>query len=72
MTGEKCPRCGTATVNTGSPIWEDYCPNEDCTYDREQFGITVRSFEKTRNQQETAKVAVNYWPLSSVDRATAF
>jgi len=32
-----CPGCGTALVNSGPPIGEDYCPNESCTWDRDQF-----------------------------------
>lgn len=32
-----CKGCGTTLVNTGAPIWEDYCPNEQCTYERDKF-----------------------------------
>lgn len=32
-----CPGCGTALVNSGPPIGEDFCPNKNCTWDRDKF-----------------------------------
>ncbi|PSJ60805.1 hypothetical protein [Pseudaminobacter soli (ex Li et al. 2025)] len=32
-----CPSCGTPRENTGAPVWEDFCPNEECTHDRDEF-----------------------------------
>lgn len=32
-----CKGCGAQRVDTGPPIWEDYCPNEECTYDKDEF-----------------------------------
>ena len=37
-----CERCGTEKKETGAPIWEIYCPNKDCTLDKERFYEGVR------------------------------
>lgn len=29
-TPRECPYCGTQMVETGAPIWEEYCPNDAC------------------------------------------
>jgi negative regulator of sigma E activity len=41
--GEHCPYCGTKMENCGAPIWEDYCPNTDCTGHRDEFLRQVKA-----------------------------
>lgn len=38
----KCPYCETKMVNSGAPIWEDYCPNKDCTGHRDALIASIR------------------------------
>lgn len=45
-----CEGCGAAMKETGAPIWEEYCPNQQCTYQRDQFFAQVRA-----NMAETEK-----------------
>ncbi len=48
-----CPYCGTKMVNTGTPIWEDYCPNDDCHGHRDEF---FQSLAKEIDRQENLTV----------------
>lgn len=50
-----CPYCGTQMVNTGSPIWEDYCPNDDCHGHAEEFAAGVRRAIKQSQELRAAK-----------------
>jgi hypothetical protein len=36
-TADPCPYCATPMANCGAPIWEDYCPNKECTGHRDEF-----------------------------------
>lgn len=38
----KCPKCGTALAYTGAPIHEDYCPNKECTHERDKMVASLR------------------------------
>lgn len=51
-TPESCPRCGTEMKNCGAPIWEDYCPNKECTWDRDEMFRRVREDSAKHKAQE--------------------
>jgi hypothetical protein len=36
-TADPCPYCATPMANCAAPIWEDYCPNKECTGHRDEF-----------------------------------
>jgi hypothetical protein len=59
-TGDKCPACGTALAETGAPIWESYCPNDACTYEREQFYKGVRETIERREREEYERLKAKY------------
>lgn len=49
---EFCTHCGSARIETGPPIWEDYCSNPDCHGDRDEFWAQIR---KTRDAYRKKK-----------------
>jgi hypothetical protein len=42
-------------VNTGAPIWEDYCPNKVCTGFQESFKAEMRRAHKAHLASEQVK-----------------
>lgn len=57
LTTGPCPYCGTQMVNCGAPIWEDYCPNETCTGERDAMFARVREAHEARRQREIIAAA---------------
>lgn len=39
---EKCKGCGARMIDTGPPIWESFCSNEECTHDHDTFWNNFR------------------------------
>lgn len=53
---ELCPYCQTQKVNTGAPIWEDYCPNRECNGEAMELRERLRvSREPKRPEKGSAE-----------------
>lgn len=52
-----CPYCATQMVNSGSPIWEDYCPNTECTGARDEMFRQVREASKAKAKADQLRDA---------------
>ncbi|WP_447407243.1 hypothetical protein, partial [Clostridium perfringens] len=51
-TAKYCRGCGTLMLNCGAPIWEDYCPNEKCDWDKNVFRRAVLSAHPSQMPQD--------------------
>jgi hypothetical protein len=38
-----CEHCHTPLAETGAPIWEIYCPNPECTVERDRMFVELRT-----------------------------
>lgn len=52
-----CKGCGTQRIDTGPPIWEDYCPNKECTYDKDDFFAGLRAHMEEQKALNRVKEA---------------
>lgn len=48
----KCPGCGSPMAETGAPIWEEYCTNKECTYERERMLKEIRRASDVHRHHE--------------------
>ncbi len=61
MNINKCKYCKGDMVNTGAPIWEDFCPNENCVEDyRKEFYKGVRESIEDSEYKEYLRLKEKY------------
>jgi len=58
MGEHTCKFCGTQKVNTGAPLWEDYCPASDCNGARDEMLDAVRKNYTARSRLIAAAPAM--------------
>lgn len=52
-----CPYCGTEMKNTGAPIWEDYCPKDECTGHADELKARLRASAVRIGEAERIRAA---------------
>jgi hypothetical protein len=51
----------------GAPIWDTYCPNEECDYERKRMVAGVRAVMERREREEYERLKAKFEPASGME-----